>query len=193
VVTLSALKLLTVGFTFRISRGFMIMKMQILAAAAVATVLPFASQAATVTTRLNSDLDTLIPGDSYAETWETNGNTYAINTISFTVNGTGALAAADIPNVYVSANGGTTTYNNWTVVPFGNQTIGYLFLEGFTTSSDFTITMDYTAGSTTLLATYAFTAEEVPLPAVPVPAAGILLVSALAGLGAAAKRRRNKA
>jgi hypothetical protein len=171
----------------------MIMKMQILAAAAVAAVLPFASQAATVTTGLNSDLDTLLPGDSYAETWETNGTTYAISTISFTVNGTGALAAADIPNVYVSANGGTEVFNNWTVVPFGSQTVGYLFLTGFTTSSDFTITMDYTSGSTTLLATYAFTAEEVPLPAVPVPAAGILLVSALAGLGAAAKRRRNKA
>ncbi|RWR26518.1 hypothetical protein D2T31_19685 [Sinirhodobacter populi] len=171
----------------------MIMKMQILAAAAVATVLPFASQAATVTTGLNSDLETLRPTDSYAETWSTNGNTYAISTISFTVNGTGALAATDIPNVYVSVDGKETEYNNWTVVPFGSQTIGYLFLEGFTTSSDFTITMDYKSGSTVLLATYAFTAEEVPLPAVPVPAAGILLVSALAGLGAAAKRRRNKA
>lgn len=169
------------------------MKMQVLAAAAIAAVLPFASQAATISTGLNNDLETLTPGDSYAQTWETGGATYAISTISFTVNGTGALAATDIPNVYVSANGGTTTYNNWTVVPFGSQTIGYLFLEGFTTSSDFTITMDYTGGSTVLLSTYAFTAAEVPLPAVPVPAAGILLVSALAGLGAAAKRRRNKA
>ncbi|RWR26517.1 VPLPA-CTERM sorting domain-containing protein [Sinirhodobacter populi] len=162
-----------------------------LKAAALALALPVSAQAATIAVN-NSDIQTLRSGAAYAETWSTNGNTYAISAISFTINGT--YAKDDIPNVYVSRDGGTTKYNDWFIFSGGNQSIGYLFLDGFTTSSDFTITMDYTSGSSTLLATYLFTAEEItpPLPAVPVPAAGILLVSALAGLGVA-KRRRNKA
>ena len=81
----------------------------------------------------------------------------------------------------------------WTteVLYGGLVAIGYTSVPGFSTSDSFTITLSYLGtptGSVPLQGTYAFTAT----PVIPVPAAGVLLVSALAGLGAVAKRRRNK-
>lgn len=165
-----------------------------ISAAALALSLPLAAEAATIsTTSMNSNMFMISSGNEYGVTYETLGNTYAINTISFTLNSTDETAAADMPLVYVSVDGQKTGYNEWDITVFGGNTVGYLFLDGFTTSSDFTVSIDYASGgSSTLMATYGFTASETTLPAVPVPAAGVLLVSALAGLGFA-KRRGKKA
>ncbi|RWR29850.1 hypothetical protein D2T29_13790 [Sinirhodobacter populi] len=163
----------------------MIMKMHVLAATAFAAILPFAAQAATVTSGFNYDVAVLTPSTgSYSVTYEVGDSSWDISPVSFTANG----VWSDIQEVTITfSNDPGTIYSLWTQ---GEGSTATLVADGFTTSDDFIITYLY-SGAGVVLATATFTATE--LPAVPVPAAGVLLVSALAGLGVAAKRRRNKA
>ncbi len=171
-----------------------------LKAAALAFALPMAAQAATISsTTANSDLEVLSAGETYTETWTTDGSTYSIPTISFTLNGS-AASATTMPSVVVSVDGVDYSFSSssWTIITFGSNAIGYLFAGdeetgyAFTTSSDFTITMDYTASvGENLLATYTFAASEVTLPAVPVPAAGWLMLGGIGALGAMRKLRKS--
>ncbi|RWR29849.1 hypothetical protein D2T29_13765 [Sinirhodobacter populi] len=167
------------------------MNKSIFSAAFLAAALPVAAQAATVSAGSNGTAFTLDPGTSYSEIWEV-GEAFNISDISFTLNGATTAAVDDIQSVVVGANG-LGQAQNWSITTFGGLvSVGYTYVPGFTTSDNFIVTLSYAnapSGSVPLQATYAFTAT----PVVPVPAAGILLVSALAGLGVAAKRRRNKA
>ena len=156
-----------------------------LKAAALALVLPMAAEAATVSTGINWDMTALTPASgTYSIDFETGGTTWDISDVSFTANG----AWSDIQQVTIQFSNDPTIYSVWTQ---GQGTTATLAAESFTTSDDFTITYTY-AGTGLVLVSTTFEATEAVLPAVPVPAAGILLVSALAGLGIA-KRRRNKA
>ncbi|WP_164885815.1 VPLPA-CTERM sorting domain-containing protein [Paenirhodobacter populi] len=154
-------------------------------AAALALALPVAAQAATINDGFNFSYNILTSPGTASVSYETAGKTWDIGTISFTANG----SYSDISLVTITFSNTGKTYTAWTA---GLGNTATLAAEGFTTSSDFTITYTYAEGGSGVVLTNAtFDASEV-LPAVPVPAAGILLVSALAGLGVA-KRRRNKA
>lgn len=167
------------------------MNKSIFSAAFLAAALPVAAQAATVSAGSNGAAFALLPGTSYSETWEV-GEAFNISDVVFTLIGSTTEAVDDIESVTVGANG-LGTAQDWTVLTFGGQvTVGYTYVPGFSTSDNFIVTLSYAdapAGAIPLYATYAFSAT----PVIPVPAAGVLLVSALAGLGAVAKRRRNKA
>ncbi|HEY0214439.1 MAG TPA: VPLPA-CTERM sorting domain-containing protein [Paenirhodobacter sp.] len=159
--------------------------MTTLKASAVALALPVAAQAATLTSGFNYDMAVLTPvANAYSVDFETGGKTWDIGTISFTANG----AWNDIQLVTITFSNDPTVYSLWEQ---GSGTTATLAADGFTTSSDFTISYTYAAGGKGLVLTTA-TFEASELPAVPVPAAGILLMSAVAGFGVVA-RRRNKA
>ncbi len=169
------------------------MSMKFLSAAFLAAALPVATQAATVTTGSNGAAITLIPGQQYSETWTTS-SAFDISEIGYTLIGASTTAAAVVGNINLvtaGVDGDTTTV--WEIISLsgGQVTIGYTELQsdGFTATgnSSFIITLSYAGtGTFPLQATYAFTAT----PVVPVPAAGILLVSAVAGLGIAARRNK---
>lgn len=163
----------------------MMMKTTIAAAAFSAVFLPLAAEAALVKSGWNIDQSFLDSGDSVTLSYEAGGKTWSIPTFSFTANG----AWADIEKVSIKFSGSATEYTLW---EGGQGDTATMAVTGFTTSDDFTITYTYAPGGNDEVAvSSSFRATEV-LPAVPAPAAGILLVTALAGLGVA-KRRRNKA
>ncbi|MFC3060272.1 VPLPA-CTERM sorting domain-containing protein [Paenirhodobacter populi] len=164
----------------------------VLSAATVALALPLAAEAATVNLNegFNYAYTTLATSTTASYTYDVaEGTTWNISDISFTANG--AYSNISLITITVANGGVVETYGEW--IP-GAGTTATLSALGFTTSSDFTIEYTYAAGGTApVLVNHMFTATEVPdVPAVPVPAAGILLVSALAGLGIA-KRRAKKA
>ncbi|RWR08159.1 VPLPA-CTERM sorting domain-containing protein [Paenirhodobacter populi] len=164
----------------------------VLSAAAVALTLPLAAEAATVNLNegFNYAYTTLATSTTASFTYDVaEGATWNISDISFTANG--AYSNISLITITVGNDSVFEQYGSWTP---GAGTTATLLATGFTTSSDFTITYTYAAGGTApVLVNHLFTATETaPLPAVPVPAAGVLLLSALAGLGVA-KRRRNKA
>ncbi len=146
---------------------------------------PFAASAATVSSGFNYDIEVLTSGNSVSVDYDVaDGTTWTIGDISFTANG----AWADITSVSVTVSSTGETYTVWTK---GQGNTATLLATGFTTSDDFTVTYTYAAGSTgTVLATATFTATQV-LDTVPLPAAGLLLGSALAGLGIAKRRKKS--
>ncbi|HEY0214440.1 MAG TPA: VPLPA-CTERM sorting domain-containing protein [Paenirhodobacter sp.] len=172
------------------------MYMKFLPAAFLAAALPVVAQAATVTTGSNGAAFTLVPGQQYSETWTT-ATPFSISEIGYTLIGAGKTTSAVSGNInLVTAGVDGDTSNVWEIVPLqgGKVTIGYTELksEGFETAgnSSFIITLSYAGtGTSPLQATYAFTAT----PVVPVPAAGVLLMSAIAGFGVVARRRNKKA
>lgn len=169
------------------------MNTSIFSAAFLAAALPVAAQAATVSVGSNGTAFTLIPGTSHSDTWEIADTLgpLSISDIVFTLIGTTAAAAGGIETVTISIDA-LQQEQEWTTFVYGGLVaIGYTSVPGFSTSDDFTVTLSYLGapnGSVPLQATYAFTAT----PVIPVPAAGVLLVSALAGLGVVAKRRRDR-
>lgn len=154
-----------------------------LAAAALALALPFAANAATVALSEDNISATNLSAsnNSSSTTYTTGGETWTIDDISFTANGT----YANIVAVSISVNG--TTYTVWTQ---GSGATATMEVAGFTTSSDFTITYYYSKSSGSVAITTYFSASEVT--SVPLPAGGLLLISALAG-GVTVLRRRKQA
>lgn len=154
-----------------------------LAAAALALALPFAANAATVALSTDNISATNLSASnkSASNTYTTGGETWAIDNISFTANGT----YANIVAVTIGVNG--ATYTVWTQ---GSGATATMAVAGFTTSSDFTITYYYSKNSGSVAITTYFSASEVS--AVPLPAGGLLLISALAG-GVTVLRRRKQA
>lgn len=163
------------------------MNMKFLSAAILAAALPVMSQAATISSTENvNDYNytsfSIKSGDSNVTTWEVGSQAYAISEVAFTINGVGASSNF----VYVTVTAPTGHSNTWALNT--SKTTGEIILPGFTATSSFAISFAYdAAGTRPLPVTYTFNATPIP-----VPAAGALLVSALAGLGFA-KRRRNKA
>ena len=143
------------------------------AAATLALAAPVAASAATVTAGENGDY--YVSAD-YVQIWDNGGKTWTISELTFS-------AAFGYSSLTVYVNG--TAYP-WET--FGSGTAASLVLDDFVISSPLLISIDYT-GSKLALGTYAFTASEV-LSEVPVPAAGLLLTTALAGLGVAARRKK---
>lgn len=149
--------------------------------AALALAAPFAASAATLNSGFNYDMAVLSTGNSYDVSYETGGEKWTVGDISFTANG----AYADITKVTVTLSNTGESYNIWTP---GQGTTATLLADGFVTSSDFIISYVYAAGGTgTVLVTATFDAALAPVPA---PAAGLLLGSALLGLGAARRRKK---
>ncbi|RWR08158.1 VPLPA-CTERM sorting domain-containing protein [Paenirhodobacter populi] len=143
-----------------------------LAATAVA-LLPVAASAATINEGGNGDY---YLNQSYSETWVTGGQTWKITNFDFA-----AAAGAAFLAVYV--DGISYAWEN-----IGVGTTNTLSIPDFTVSDSFSIFVDYLgngSGPQFALGTYSFTANVVP-----VPAAGVLLLSALAGLGIAARRNK---
>lgn len=163
--------------------------MTTLKVAALAIALPVVSHAATIVEGFNYSFNVLTTGQTQSVDYTTEGKTWDIGTISFTANG----SYADIQLVTISFSNTGESYSIWEA---GQGTTASLAAPGFVTSDDFTITYVYASGGAgTVLVNATFNATDVTpdVPAaVPVPAAGILFASALAGLGIA-KRRRNKA
>lgn len=150
--------------------------------AAFALAVPFAASAATLTTGFNYDMTKLSTGNSYNVSFETGGQSWTISDISFTANG----AYKDISKVTITLSSTGETYDAWVS---GEGNTATLLAEGFVTSSDFIISYVYATGGTgTVLVTASFDASLTPVPA---PAAGLLLGSALLGLGAARRRKKS--
>lgn len=157
-------------------------------AAALALAVPFGANAATTAlsdTNIGSEI--LSPGSTATETYTVApGTTWNVSDISFTANGKGVTAQSDILKVTITVDG-----SSFVVWSTGQGTTATGTLPGFTTSSVFTITYFYAnTGANDVAVTTYFTADQVS--AVPLPAGGLLLVSALAG-GVTVLRRRKKA
>lgn len=112
----------------------------------------------------------------YTETWFAEGKTWKITDFDFA-----SAAGAAFLTVYV--DGISYAWEN-----IGVGTTNTLSIPDFTVSDSFSIFVDYLGNGTPpqfALGTYSFNASVVP-----VPAAGVLLLSALAGLGIAARRNK---
>lgn len=160
-----------------------------MAAAACAAFLPVAASAVTTNVSQNLSEDWNIyqsivtAGNSVAITYHTNGGIWIVDDLSLTANG----LQANIARVSVTLGG--VSYSQW-VRGAGNTAT--MDIPGFTTSQDFTITYYYNSTNTKSVAvSVSFSAVDPPA-VVPLPAAGLLLVSALAGAGGIASLRRRK-
>lgn len=143
-----------------------------------------AANAATINSDFNYASSFLSAPGSYSVSFETGGKTWNVGDISFTANG----SYADISQVTVTLSSTGESYQLWTP---GKGTTASLLADGFVTSDDFVISYVYgNAGKGAVLVNATFAASEV-IPAVPAPAAGILLGTALLGLGAARRRKKN--
>ena len=144
------------------------------AAATLALASPLAVNAATITAGENGDY---YMNADYVEAWDNGGKTWTISDLTFSAAfGYSAL----------------TVYVNGTAYPwqsFGTGTSASLALGDFVISSPLLISVDY-QGTALALGTYAFSASEA-LSEVPVPAAGLLLATALAGFGVASRRKKD--
>ncbi|MFT3687817.1 VPLPA-CTERM sorting domain-containing protein [Paenirhodobacter sp.] len=160
-------------------------------AAVLALAAPVAVNAATVTAGSNGEAFTLKPGETHSTVWNA-GQAFDISQIGYTLNGAGldTVVKSNIEKVLAEGNGFTGTTWEYITVPGGKVTFGFSYSDEFAIDAgkSFAISMAYdAAGTQDLQATYTFTATPA---AVPVPAAGMLLVSALAGLGAAKRRKK---
>lgn len=165
----------------------------VLAAAALAA-LPMMASAVTVNTDISlgdapSVPAAVAPTDSGATFNFTALDRFAVDEISLTANGSNSGQDILGSSYSVLVNGLTTlaptAFSN--VISFGTQGIGFAFVPGgiFNTGDVFTVVFDENSPRA-LSYTVSFTTSPIP-----VPAAGLLLLTALGG--AAALRRRKTA
>ena len=143
------------------------------AAAALAAALPVVAGAATISAGENGGY---YVSSDYVENWDNGGKTWTISDLTFS-------AAFGYSALTVYVNGTAYSWQS-----FGTGTSASLALGDFVISSPLLISVDY-QGTALALGTYAFSASEA-LSEVPVPAAGLLLATALAGFGVASRRKK---
>lgn len=161
-----------------------------LAAAAIAVALPVAAYAVPIVAEGNFNGATLYSDSTVSTTYTADaGTAWLIEDIAFTAIGNWA----DIEKVTITFgdDADEITFVGWAPGQSPNSATGTISAP-FVVTSSFTITYTYAPGgaATVGMMTY-FDATQVEIPAVPLPAGGLLLLSALGGV--AALKRRKKA
>lgn len=167
----------------------------LLATLAVAAVVPIAAFATTV---LPGSTSAIAAGDSFDSSFTLGGNANA--TFDFTTStpvkisdiatsGTGHSNGADLSTVLFGIGTATTPFAS--IISNGSVASAAGLLNGFVTSAPFTLAFDTGATANDVGLTFSF--DVLPVSsAVPVPAAGVLLLSAFGFGGGLARWKRRR-
>ncbi|PYE85879.1 hypothetical protein [Pseudoroseicyclus aestuarii] len=154
-----------------------------IAAALFATAIPVAAAAAPISAGDYLTDGFSLGGDSSTASYSFEP-TGQVKISNFAISGTGGSEGADL--VKVSFGVDSTDEGFEEIYQLGGISAATAFLDGMVTSSPFTLQFDATGVNKPVSLTYSF---DVEAAAVPVPAAGGLLVLALAGAGFVSRRK----